>query len=57
MMFLRDDKRNVNGKFYCEIYDDSILHFRAGSNWTGLDQSTYILLCKQLKECLNAHKH
>jgi hypothetical protein len=25
--------RNVNGKFFCEIYDEVFLHYRAGGNW------------------------
>ena len=37
--FLKEDVRNVGGKFYCEIYDDVFLHYRAGGNWNkeGLD--------------------
>ena len=37
--FLLTDPRNVNGKFFCEIYDGKFLHYRAGGNWLkeGLD--------------------
>jgi len=37
--FFYNDLRNVNGKFFCEIYDDVFLHYRAGGNWRkeGLD--------------------
>ena len=31
--FLETDNRNVDNKFYCELYDEKFLHFRAGSNW------------------------
>jgi hypothetical protein len=31
--FLISDDRNENNKIFCELYDSSFLHFRAGSNW------------------------
>ena len=31
--FLQTDPRNRNGKFFCEIYEGTILHYRAGSDW------------------------
>ena len=33
--FLLNDPRNTNGKFFCEIYDNKFLHYRAGGNWRG----------------------
>jgi hypothetical protein len=34
--FLKNDKRNKDGKFFCEIYDDVFLHYRGGGcNWMG----------------------
>ena len=34
--FLKNDKRNKDGKFFCEIYDDIFLHYRGGGcNWMG----------------------
>jgi len=30
---LKADNRNVNGKYFYEIYDNRILHYRAGTNW------------------------
>lgn len=33
--YFKTDSRNQNGKFFCEIYDDSFLHYRAGGNWRG----------------------
>ena len=31
--FIKNDIRNTNDKFFCEIYDDVFLHYRAGGNW------------------------
>jgi hypothetical protein len=31
--FLKNDVRNMNSKFFCEVYDDVFLHYRAGGNW------------------------
>lgn len=32
--YIINDPRNTDdGKFFCEIYDNSFLHYRAGSNW------------------------
>ena len=34
--FLKNDKRNKDGKIFCEIYDDVFLHYRGGGcNWMG----------------------
>ena len=33
--FIQNDPRNQNGKYYCEIYDNKFLHYRAGGNWNG----------------------
>lgn len=41
--FLQKDVRNLNGKFFCEIYDDMFLHYRAGGNWR--------------KEGIDLHRH
>ena len=46
--FLQNDPRNKNNKFFCEIYDDVFLHYRAGGNW----QREGIKLHKQLSEKL-----
>jgi hypothetical protein len=35
--FLNNDFRNINNMFYCEIYDNCFLHYRAGSNWNNED--------------------
>ena len=31
--FIKTDPRNQNDKFFCEIYDNKFLHYRAGGNW------------------------
>jgi hypothetical protein len=33
IQFIHTDPRNRNRKYWCEIYNNSILHYRAGSNW------------------------
>ena len=37
--FFNNDPRNTNNKYFCEIYDNIFLHYRAGGNWKkeGLD--------------------
>lgn len=32
-LFLKNDPRNVNGKYFSELLDSRILHYRGGSNW------------------------
>lgn len=31
--FFKNDPRNINNKFFCEICDEIFLHYRAGGNW------------------------
>lgn len=50
--FLYNDPRNENGKFFCEIYDNVFLHYRAGGNWRGEGINTHIKLAQLLKESL-----
>jgi len=50
--FLKDDIRNVNGKFFCEIYDNKFLHYRAGGNWERKNINIHIYLSNKLKETL-----
>lgn len=50
--FLRVDPRNVNRKFFCEIYDTSILHYRAGSNWLKNSFGLHKELTKRLSAVL-----
>lgn len=39
--FLKQDIRNTNSLFYCELYDDVFLHYRGGSNWNHIDFNNY----------------
>lgn len=50
--FLRNDVRNVNGKIFCEIYDDVFLHYRAGGNWRKEGLHIHQFLSHKLKSCL-----
>ena len=31
--FIVEDERNIDNNYYTEFYDETFLHFRAGSNW------------------------
>uniref|UniRef100_A0A6C0KQX0 Nucleotide-diphospho-sugar transferase domain-containing protein n=1 Tax=viral metagenome TaxID=1070528 RepID=A0A6C0KQX0_9ZZZZ len=33
LAFLKEDKRNINDTFFSEIYDETLLHYRGGTNW------------------------
>jgi len=50
--FFKNDPRNNNNKYFCEIYDNVFLHYRAGGNWRkeGLDLHRY--LTNKLKNVL-----
>jgi hypothetical protein len=50
--FLQSDVRNINGKFFCEIYDNVFLHYRAGGNWKQEGLDLHKILSQNLKRCL-----
>jgi hypothetical protein len=50
--FLKNDIRNVNNKFFCEIYDNVFLHYRAGGNWKKEGLELHKLLSQKLKDTL-----
>jgi hypothetical protein len=50
--FFNNDIRNTHGKFFCEIYDDVFLHYRAGGNWMNEGLDLHKKLSKSLKNCL-----
>jgi hypothetical protein len=50
--FLNNDTRNTNDKFFCEIYEDVFLHYRAGGNWRREGLELHKNLSQKLKNCL-----
>jgi len=50
--FLITNPRNINNTFFCELYDDCILHYRAGGNWANEGLDLHNNLAKKLKEVL-----
>jgi hypothetical protein len=50
--FFNNDPRNVNGKFFCEIYDNVFLHYRAGGNWKGEGMKLHNELTQRLKNII-----
>lgn len=50
--FIKSDPRNQNGKFYCEIYDNKFLHYRAGGNWEKRNMNLHVALSLKLSETL-----
>ena len=52
LAFLKEDGRNVNGNFFCEIYDEVFLHYRAGGNWNEEGMAMHNALSMKLKQAL-----
>jgi hypothetical protein len=52
--FIKNDVRNPpeSDKFFCEIYDNVFLHYRAGGNWREEGMDIHKQLSLQLKDCL-----
>ncbi len=54
--FIKNDPRNSNNKFFCEIYDNVFLHYRAGGNWLneGMDLHNNLSnnLYRSIQKCL-----
>tara|TARA_B110000967_G_scaffold210101_1_gene270680 strand:- start:3995 stop:4846 length:852 start_codon:yes stop_codon:yes gene_type:complete len=50
--FIQTDLRNQNGKYFCEIYDNKFLHYRAGGNWKGEGLQIHNHLSNMLKSIL-----
>ena len=50
--FLKEDVRNVNQKFFCEIYDNVFFHYRAGGNWNKEGMNLHNELTKKLRTVL-----
>ncbi len=49
--FIKNDIRNTNGKFFCEIYDNIFLHYRAGGNWR-IEDNVHKCLVPLLKDSI-----
>ena len=52
LTFFKEDVRNVNNNFYCEIYDNVFLHYRAGGNWNKEGMDLHNKLTERLKNIL-----
>jgi hypothetical protein len=50
--FLMNDPRNINGKFFCELYDGAFLHYRAGGNWRQEGIAFHQAITHKLKQAL-----
>jgi hypothetical protein len=50
--FICNDPRNINNKYFCEIYDNIFLHYRAGGNWRQEGMILHNILSNILKEAL-----
>jgi hypothetical protein len=47
--FLKNDIRNIDGNFFCELYDNKFFHYRAGGNWEKRNFNLHVDLSYQLK--------
>ena len=52
MEFFKNDIRNVDNKFFCEIYDDTFLHYRAGGNWRMEGLELHMDLSQKMKSVI-----
>jgi hypothetical protein len=50
--FIKNDPRNQNGGYFCEIYDDIFLHYRAGGDWQRKGMEFHKELTNNLKDIL-----
>jgi hypothetical protein len=50
--FLKGDPRNVGNTFFCEIYDNKILHYRGGTNWMNQSKDLHDSLIQRLNDTL-----
>jgi len=50
--FMEEDPRNKNGNYYCEIYDNTFLHYRAGGDWERKGGNFHNSLTEKLKKVL-----
>ena len=52
LKFCQNDTRNVNNKYFCEIYDKKLFHIRAGSGWMNEDKGVHLKLAQDLHNIL-----
>jgi len=52
LSFIKNDIRNKNNKYYCEIYDNCFLHYRNGGNWLNEGLKFHNELSKKLYNSL-----
>jgi hypothetical protein len=50
--YLKEDNRNKDNKYFCEIYDNIFLHYRGGCNWMGGGLTFHIEMANKLKNIL-----
>lgn len=53
-VFLENDTRNKNNKYFSEIYNNNIFHYRGGSNWMNQSKNTHDNLTFLLQKTLHA---
>lgn len=46
--YCKEDFRNINNNYYCEIYDKCFFHYRAGSNWNNYNAVLHDILKNKL---------
>lgn len=51
-LFLNNDVRNVGNKYFSEIFDEKIFHYRAGSNWMNKTTDLHENMTQLLKSTL-----
>jgi hypothetical protein len=52
IQFFKEDPRNINNNYYCEIYDNKFLHYRGGGNWNREGLNFHLELSNKLKNIL-----
>ena len=52
--FIRNDPRNNFGNYFCEIYDETFIHYRAGGDWQRRGLGFHNDLTEKLKSVLMA---
>jgi hypothetical protein len=53
--FIVEDERNIDNNYYTEFYDETFLHFRAGSNWKKEPARVVKSRIDKFSDCLRSH--